>query len=351
VTSIVDLLTRVAGDVAATISTTWPFLVASIVAAAALDVYVGTDRLGGWLRRRSPVAVLGAVVLAAATPFCSCGTTAVTLGMLATAAPWAPIVAFMVASPLTSPSELLLSGGLLGWPFAWLFFGGTIVLGILAGVVSHVADRAGWLQGQARMEAVAAGACGTDPASATAGDCGTQTASVAAATSCCDGPAADQTPVALSVGPGAAAMTEVGTWRQRARLDDLARATWGTTRRLVPFFLGFTALGYLLIEAIPTAWIEGWLGGDGIGSIVAAALLGIPAYVNTEGSLPLVAGLVDGGMGPGAAMAFLVTGAGTSIGAIGGMLLIARRRVVGLVVALLFTGAIGLGTVAQVLLG
>ncbi len=40
----------------------------------------------------------------------------------------------------------------------------------------------------------------------------------------------------------------------------------------------------------------------------------------------------------GPAMAFLVTGAGTSIGAITGAFVIARARVIGLVVALLFAG-------------
>jgi hypothetical protein len=39
-------------------------------------------------------------------------------------------------------------------------------------------------------------------------------------------------------------------------------------------------------------------------------------------------------------VAFLLSGAGTSIGAITGALLIARRRVVGLVVGLLLAGAI-----------
>jgi uncharacterized protein len=130
----VELLGRVLIDVWHTVVVVWPFLLLSVVAAAALNVYVGTDRLSGALRRRTSVAVVGAVALASATPFCSCGTTAVTLGMLATSAPWAPIVAFMVASPLTSPSELLLSAGLLGWPFALLFFVGTIGLGLVAGV-------------------------------------------------------------------------------------------------------------------------------------------------------------------------------------------------------------------------
>ena len=49
-------------------------------------------------------------------------------------------------------------------------------------------------------------------------------------------------------------------------------------------------------------------------------------------------------------MAFLVSGAGTSIGAITGALLIARRRVVGLVVGLLLAGAIVLGWTAALIL-
>jgi uncharacterized protein len=329
------LLGRVALDVWQTVATTWPFLVASVATAAALEVYVGTDRLSGWLRRRTPIAVLGSVALASATPFCSCGTTAVTLGMIATSAPWAPIVAFMVASPLTSPSELVLSGGLLGWPFALLFFGGTIVLGLAAGAVTAVVERTGWLVDQARFSAPACD-----------GPCEASESREAARTAR-DGSAVG----VLSVGPGAAAITEVGTWRRRARVGEFGRRFVAVGRRLALFFLAFTTLGYLMIEAIPTAWLESWLGGDTLLAVFAAALLGIPAYVNTEGSLPLLAGLMEGGMGPGPAMAFLVTGAGTSLGAISGMLVIARRRVVGLTIALLFVGALALGALTQVVLG
>jgi uncharacterized membrane protein YraQ (UPF0718 family) len=81
-------------------------------------------------------------------------------------------------------------------------------------------------------------------------------------------------------------------------------------------------------------------------AVPLAALLGIPVYLTTEGSLPLVAALMQGGMGPGPALAFVITGAGTSIGAISGMLLIARRRVVALVVGLLFAGALVVGWAA-----
>jgi hypothetical protein len=111
---IADLLGRVAGDVWSTVAADWPYLLLSVLASAAVPVYLGTDRLGSWLSQRRWLAIGAAVLLATMTPFCSCGTTAIVLGMLATRTPWAPIVAFMVASPLTSPEELLLSAGLFG---------------------------------------------------------------------------------------------------------------------------------------------------------------------------------------------------------------------------------------------
>ncbi len=319
---ILDLLYRVGGDVLTTVVHTWPFLVISIVAASATMVYIGTERVSVFLRKRQSVAVGVAVLVATLTPFCSCGTTAVLLGMMATTAPWAPLVAFVVASPLTSPSELIFSAGLFGWRFALVFFIGTIFLGILAGWFAGLLDRLGWLEGQARMEAIETGCAEPDQS--------------------CD--------VSTSSGDTALlVVSEQQTLRQRLRLADLGREILVVGRRLTVFFLAFTTLSYLLIEAIPTAWMTDYVGDDSILAVPLGALLGLPAYLNSEASLPMVAGLRDGGMGTGAAMAFIVTGAGTSVGAITGLLVIARARVVAIVVGSLFVGAIALGLAAQVI--
>jgi uncharacterized membrane protein YraQ (UPF0718 family) len=66
----------------------------------------------------------------------------------------------------------------------------------------------------------------------------------------------------------------------------------------------------------------------------------MPLYLNAEASLPLVRALLENGMSQGAALAFLISGAGTSIGAMAGALTIARWRVVALVVAVLWGGGI-----------
>jgi uncharacterized membrane protein YraQ (UPF0718 family) len=84
VTWVTDLLGRVTSDVGSTMAADWPYLLLSILVAAMVPVYVGTGRLSGRLSRRRWLAITAAVVLATLTPFCSCGTTAIVLGMLAT---------------------------------------------------------------------------------------------------------------------------------------------------------------------------------------------------------------------------------------------------------------------------
>ena len=121
------------------------------------------------------------------------------------------------------------------------------------------------------------------------------------------------------------------------------KETWTISKRLLPLFFGFTFVGYLLNGLIPAAWITSLFGTGHAYSIPLAATLGLPFYINTEASLPLVRAMLEGGMSQGAALAFLITGAGTSIGAIGGALTIARWRVIGIVIGTLWVGAILLG--------
>jgi len=307
----------------------WPFLLFGILTAAMLKVYVGTDRVASLLRRRTDVAVAGSVAVAVGTPFCSCGTTAVVISMLAASVPWAPIVAFMVASPLSSPDGFVISAGLFGWPFATYLVASSIVLGVAGGVVAYVAESAGLLENQARFaEKEAGSAIGAAPT------CGCGSAKPA---------------LRPSIGPGAASVAEFQPFWARWRFDQLWVELRDGAPKMFAMFVGFAAIGYLAIGLVPTEWMTSLLGGSSPLSVVAAATAGLPFYL-TDGSLPLVASLRQGGMGAGPAMAFLITGAGTSVGAISGGLLIARWRVLAIVVGTLWAGAIVLGLVAQAIL-
>jgi uncharacterized protein len=367
VVAFIDLLLRVADRVIVTVAHTWPFLALSFLLAAAIQAYVGPERLGDLLRRSTPVAVLGAVVLGALTPFCSCGTMAVVLGSLAASVPWAPIVAFMASSPLTSPGEYALSLGLFGPRFATLFVVAAVGVGLLGGVAAWALERRGWLAGQSRVtppsvpreSELAVPCCPAgllETATVAVGPAGMQATATRRAP--CEGSAAGSCGAARddtgkdAIGSDAPESgPRVHTWRTDPRPGEFLTALVVNGRRLAWYFLAFASLGYLLIELVPDAVFEEHLGaGNALTAVPLAALLGIPMYVNTEGSLPLVAGLLEGGMGTGPALAFLITGAGTSIGAVSGMLLVARWRIVALVVGTLLVSACVTGWLAPLVL-
>jgi hypothetical protein len=106
---------------------------------------------------------------------------------------------------------------------------------------------------------------------------------------------------------------------------------WLAGRRLLLTFVIASFLGYLLGNLLPARWISG-LFGDGTGwSVPLGATLGLPFYLNISSSLPIARAFMAHGATPGAAMAFLLVGAGTSIGAVARMLTIVRWRVAALV--------------------
>jgi len=123
-------------------------------------------------------------------------------------------------------------------------------------------------------------------------------------------------------------------------LTTILRELYGSARYLLVMFTGFAFIGYFLNGLIPANWVAALFGGGNIYNVALAATLGLPFYINAEASLPLIRALLDVGMSQGAALAFMIVGAGTSIGAIAGALTIARWRVIALVVGVLWVGAI-----------
>jgi len=319
----------------------WPYLLASVVIASLLRLYVNAGQVSAFLKRYRKAGVVAATVAAVATPLCSCGTTAVILGMMASTMPWAPIVAFMVSSPLTSPEGLVYSAGLFGWPFAAAFYLASILLGLGGGWLAMVFENRGWLANQARFAGVtgaaaAAAPCGcSGDASAPAQAAG---ARAQASAGCGESQVAEQ-PAGCGCGAAQTAGAR-GPAAHRVTLTAILRELGRSARYLTLMFTGFAFIGFFLNGLIPQSWVTAAFGGGNLYSVPLAATLGLPLYINSEASMPLLRALMDAGMSQGAGLAFMIAGSGTSIGAIGGALTIARWRVVGLVVGVLWAGAI-----------
>jgi hypothetical protein len=362
---IIQLLETTLAKVLLAFAHNWLYLLASILVGVLIKLFLDKERVAAYLQGHQKGGVALATGVAVATPLCSCGTTAIVIGMMASMMPWAPIVAFMVSSPLSSPEGMFYTAGLFGWPFALAAFIASILLGLAGGLVAGLLEKSGWLKNQARLAPaqVAAAApaapvarqlqplqaqssCGCQPAAlvpvnalAATAACGCQTAQPALAFQAQTGSLA-----------GSAAQPSGSAPKERVTFRSFGLQLFQDGPRLLVMFFSFAFLGYLLNGLIPNAWISSLFGSGHAYSVPLAATLGLPFYINSEASLPMVRAMLDSGMSQGAALAFLISGAGTSIGAITGALAIARWRVIAVVVGTLWVGAMAVGLVFDLLL-
>ncbi|MCL6615213.1 MAG: permease [Firmicutes bacterium] len=134
------------------------------------------------------------------------------------------------------------------------------------------------------------------------------------------------------------------------KLRELAAAGLPLGLRILALFAAFSYIGHLLTLAFPSRLMLGLFGQGRFHAVPLAATLGVPLYINAEVSMPVIKSFVDMGMSPGAALALTITGAGTCVGAITGAFVIAKKRIVGLVVGSLWSGAVLAGYVYDLVL-
>ena len=96
----------------------------------ATAVWTGAGKDGRGLRGNIVGAGLGAV-----TPFCSCSTSPVTVGLLNAGAPFGAAMSFLVSSPILNPVILGLLVTLFGWKFAVFYGTASFVLAVAVGAV------------------------------------------------------------------------------------------------------------------------------------------------------------------------------------------------------------------------
>lgn len=267
---------------------TAPYLLLSIGIAAWAGA-TGADNLIAKAFTGAPVLMIGLGALAGGlSPFCSCGVIPLIAALLAMGVPLSAVMAFWLASPIMDPSMFVLTAGVLDVEFAVAKTLAAIGLGVFGGAVVHLMMRGGAFSDPLR-DGIGNGGCGGSKVRA-------------------------PKPVIWRF------------WAEPAR-----RATFGKTALSTTVFLAKWLTLAFLLESLMLAWIPAetvtaTLGGEGLLPIVTATLVGVPAYLNGYAALPLVGGLIEQGMAPGAGMAFLVAGGVTSIPAAMAVWALARPR-------------------------
>ena len=288
---------------------TAPYLILSIAIAAWAGA-TGADNLIARAFTGAPLLMIALGALAGGiSPFCSCGVIPLIAALLAMGVPLSAVMAFWLASPIMDPSMFVLTSGVLGIEFAIAKTLAAVGLGIFGGLTVHLLARGGALADPLR-DGVGNGGCGGSKVRA---------------------------PQPLY-------------WRFWTDADRTAK--FGRTARSTTLFLAKWLTLAFLLESLMLAWIPAEtvtaaLGGTGLGPIIMATFVGVPAYLNGYAALPLVGGLIGQGMAPGAGMAFLVAGGVTSIPAAMAVWALARPQVFGLYIALSLAGAIASGMLYQ----
>lgn len=286
-----------------------PFLMLSVGIAA----YAGASGADGLIARAftgSPaVMILIAAAAGGLSPFCSCGVIPLIAALLVMGVPLSAVMAFWLASPVMDPSMFLLTTGTLGFEFAVAKTIAALSLGVFGGFVVHHVSRAGGLSDPLR-DGVGDGGCG-----------------------------------------GAKVRTEqpvVWTfWRDEARIAKF----WSEAIKTTLFLAKWLTLAFIL-ESLMLAWlpadlVASALGGSGIAPIGIATLVGVPAYLNGYAALPLVGGLIEQGMAPGAGLAFLVAGGVSSLPAAIAVWALVKRHVFFMYLGLALTGSFASGLLFQ----
>lgn len=272
--------------------------------AAGAEAYVGRAFEG-----REAQAIVLAALFGGLAPFCSCEVIPFIAGLLAVGAPLSAIMAFWLSSPLIDPPTLLITAGALGWSFAIGKAVFAVSLGLFGGFLVSVLLKLGVFSSPVKSGSMAGG-CGC----------------------------------------GASPLTGRPVWRfwgeaeRRQKFSD-------ELKNNALFLIKWLALAYVLEAAlvtyVPADLIAGVVGGTGLGSIVISALVGMPAYLNSYVAPPLLAGLMDQGMSAGAAMAFMIAGAVSSIPAMAAVWSLVKPPVFAMYLGLGFVGAVLSGLVFQ----
>jgi uncharacterized membrane protein YraQ (UPF0718 family) len=284
---------------------TLPFILFAVALIAYLKATGAEAVVATAFEGRETRMIVLAALFGGLAPFCSCEVIPFVAGLLAVGTPLSAVMAFWLSSPLIDPPTVLITAGALGWEYAIGKAAAAVGLGLMGGFGIQYLTRGGVFSSPLRPR----GGCG-------------------------------------SCGCGVSSSTGRPNWRfwvEQARRETFVTEFQANLLFLVKWLLFAYVLEALLITYVPAESIGRIVGGSGIGSIVIGALVGAPAYLNSYAAPALVAGLVEQGMGGGAAMAFLVAGAVSSIPAMVAVWSLVRQPV--------FVAYLGFGFLGAVLAG
>lgn len=236
------------------------------------------------------VGMVLAVFLGAVTPFCSCSSIPIFIGLVAAGVPLSITLTFLIASPLISETGIILMGGSFGWDIAGLWLLAGVAVALLAGFVLSRFHLEKWVE-----------------------------------------------PFVFESKTAVLARAEI-----RPTMQERVQASWDETRgmliKVIPYLLLGVAIGAAIHGWVPAEFITSIAGPQNPFALLFATLAGAPLYSSPASVVPLAAALFEKGAALGTVMAFMMSLVALSIPS-----LIMLRRVMKPPLLALFTGVVLVG--------
>lgn len=276
-----------------------------------INEFLPQDKVKHWLSGRRGSGYLIGSLLGGLTPFCSCSTIPVTLGLLRAGAGFGPTMAFLFTSPLVNPVIIPLLITLLGLDVTLVYASVAIGMTIL---ISFLLDKAGFSRyvisevlnggsGQKNMSGSVvlptAGAC-CDAPSPQPG-----LTMVRLDEQCCGSSAPEQVP-----GPA----FSIPVYREPpSRWRRIFNEALHQFKTLLPYVIAGVAIGSVIHGFLPGELVVRLAGADNPLAVPASAVIGVPLYLRVSTMVPIASSLVAKGMSLGAVTALIIGGAGASL--------------------------------------
>lgn len=256
--------------------------------------YVSDDTLTRWLSRKGLLGNFLGAALGAVTPFCSCSTIPMTVGLLRAGVPFGATMSFLLASPILNPIILTIFWVLLGWKSCLVYFAVTFMAAMFSGLIL---EKLGFAKDVKKVR----------------------------------------------VTGGAQEKEKLPTFGAKVKRAFLG--AWNDFSSILFYLVIGVAIGAAIYGYMPADFLARVTGPQNPLAIPLAAIIGVPLYVRADTVIPVAVALTQKGMSIGAVIAFIIGGAGMSIPEMSMLASIFKRRLVAVFIAVVFITAVTAGFV------
>lgn len=270
-------------------------------------MYIPQDKISRWIEK---VGFFGNVIAAgfgALTPFCACSTIPMTVGFLNAGVPFGATMSFLIASPLLNPIIIAMLGALVGIKAMLYYVAIAFLCSVFFGWGLQKVDAQKYVK-NVRLKPQ----------------------------SCCSG------------GGEVTVETKKLPWDQKIAIA--LRAGWDTLRPIIWYLIIGVALGAVIYGYMPSDWVLKIAGPDNPFAVPVAAIIGVPLYIRAETAIPIGVALMGKGMSIGAVIALVIGGAGMAIPEMSMLASIFKKKLVAMIVTVIFLTAVISGYLFNILL-